>query len=295
MHNTASSSHVITPTHQPLNQQLLLLPSPASCCRLPPKPPGNTTGHPAYPNSASARRLVKLRGERSVQRGLAPLLQHGAQARAQRVRQRRRHRVADLPVLVVHVAREAEGVGEALRARALAHRHDAVLRGVEHLAHLAHGLRVGGRRGEVAVEVQAPKQAAPAVVAVHGVGQAPGHQRLPLVQLAARVVLHDVHEHAPVGARLVLGDAAAPLQVELVHLLADVVAQHAGALADEALERGGGRVRVRRLQLLVAVLNGWQVGDGVAHGDRAQRRAAAGRVGHRRVRHAARQVDGQLR
>jgi hypothetical protein len=46
--------------------------------------------------------------------------------------------------------------------------------------HLAHGLRVGGGGGEVAVPVEAAKQAAPAVVAVGGVGQAPGHQRLAL-------------------------------------------------------------------------------------------------------------------
>ena len=47
-------------------------------------------------------------------------------------------------------------------------------------AHLAHGLRVGGAGGEVAPRVQAPKQAAPAVVPRGRVGQAPGHQRLPL-------------------------------------------------------------------------------------------------------------------
>lgn len=47
-------------------------------------------------------------------------------------------------------------------------------------AHLAHGLRVGGGGGEVAVPVEAAKQAAPAVVAVGGVGQAPGHQWLAL-------------------------------------------------------------------------------------------------------------------
>lgn len=68
-----------------------------------------------------------------------------------------------------------------LRARALPHAHDAVLVGVEHLAHLAHGLRVGGAGGEVARQVQPAKEAAPAVVAVRGVGQAPGHQRLALL------------------------------------------------------------------------------------------------------------------
>lgn len=47
-------------------------------------------------------------------------------------------------------------------------------------AYLAHGLGVGGGGGEVALPVQPAKQAAPAVVPVGGVGQAPGHQRLAL-------------------------------------------------------------------------------------------------------------------
>lgn len=110
---------------------------------------------------------------------VAARLQHGAQLPAQRGRQRRRHRVADLPVLRVHVAVELERVREALQqqwtgmsavrvqsragsrntcglecstscgelrylemivlhlgARALADGDDAVLVGVEHLAHL---------------------------------------------------------------------------------------------------------------------------------------------------------------
>ncbi len=70
--------------------------------------------------------------------------------------------------------------GACLGARALADANDAVLVGVEHLAHLAHGLRVGGAGGEVPLEVQAPEQAAPAVVPLRRVGQAPWHQRLAL-------------------------------------------------------------------------------------------------------------------
>jgi hypothetical protein len=46
--------------------------------------------------------------------------------------------------------------------------------------HLAHGLRVCGAGGEVAVQVEAAKEAAPAVVPVGCVGQAPRHQRLAL-------------------------------------------------------------------------------------------------------------------
>ena len=78
---------------------------------------------------------------------------------------------------------------------------------MEHLPDLAHGLRVCGRGGEVSGGVQAAKQAAPAVVARGGVGQAPGDQGLPVVQLALWVVPHDLLEHPPVSAGLVLGDA----------------------------------------------------------------------------------------
>ena len=70
--------------------------------------------------------------------------------------------------------------GARLRARALAHADDAVLLGVEHLADLAHGLRVGRAGREVAAQVQPPKQPAPAVVPLRRVGQAPRHQRLAL-------------------------------------------------------------------------------------------------------------------
>lgn len=48
---------------------------------------------------------------------------------------------------------------------------------------------------------------------------------------------HDFLQHAPVGARGVLGDAAAALKVELVHLLADVVVQHIAVGPDCLLER----------------------------------------------------------
>ncbi len=46
--------------------------------------------------------------------------------------------------------------------------------------HLAHGLGISDRGGEVAVEVEAAKQSAPAVVAVRRVGQAPRHEWLTL-------------------------------------------------------------------------------------------------------------------
>ena len=74
-----------------------------------------------------------------------------------------------------------------LGARALAHRHDAVLVRVQDLADLAHRLRVGGGRREVAAPVQAPVQAAPPVVSVRRVGQAPRHQRLALRDTRTRV------------------------------------------------------------------------------------------------------------
>ena len=64
----------------------------------------------------------------------------------------------------------------------LPHTDDTVLVWVEDLAHLAHWLRVSGGRGEVSVEVQAAKQAAPAIVAVGRVGEAPWHQGLALHQ-----------------------------------------------------------------------------------------------------------------
>ena len=68
------------------------------------------------------------------------------------------------------------------------HGDDAVLVGVEHLPHLAHGLGVGDGRGEVAVPVQAPEQAPPPVVAVCSVGQAPWHQGLPLRSACASLI-----------------------------------------------------------------------------------------------------------
>ena len=57
-----------------------------------------------------------------------------------------------------------------------------------------------------------------------------------LVEGALGVGVHDLLQHAPVGAWDVLGDAAAALQIELVHLLADVVAQHRCIPADCLLE-----------------------------------------------------------
>lgn len=53
-------------------------------------------------------------------------------------------------MLVLHGAGEEVGIPKALRARALAHRHDAVLRRVQHAALLAHRLGIRHRRAEVA-------------------------------------------------------------------------------------------------------------------------------------------------
>ena len=67
-----------------------------------------------------------------------------------------------------------------LRARTLPDRYNPVLVWMEHLAHLAHRVRVCGAGGEVAIQVQATKKAPPAIVAVSSVGQAPGHQGMAL-------------------------------------------------------------------------------------------------------------------
>lgn len=48
---------------------------------------------------------------------------------------------------------------------------------------------------------------------------------------------HNLLQHAPVRTGGVLGDAAAALQVELVHLLTDVVVQHRAVPPDCHLER----------------------------------------------------------
>ena len=57
-----------------------------------------------------------------------------------------------------------------------------------------------------------------------------------LVQLSGGVLSHQLLQAAPVCSRHFLGDAAAPLQVELVHLLADVVLQHCALAPDLLLE-----------------------------------------------------------
>ena len=62
-----------------------------------------------------------------------------------------------------------------------------------------------------------------------------------LVEGALGLGVHDLLQHAPVRARDGLGDAAAALQVELVHLLADVVPQRRGAPPDGRLEGADGR------------------------------------------------------
>ena len=50
-----------------------------------------------------------------------------------------------------------------------------------------------------------------------------------LVQGALRMLLNDLLQHPPICTGNELGDAAAALQVELIHLLGDVVAQHCAA------------------------------------------------------------------
>ena len=57
-----------------------------------------------------------------------------------------------------------------------------------------------------------------------------------LVEGALGLRVHNLLQHAPVRARDALGDAAAALQVEFVHLLADVVPQHCGVPPDGLLE-----------------------------------------------------------
>lgn len=57
-----------------------------------------------------------------------------------------------------------------------------------------------------------------------------------LVQGALRMLLNDLLQHPPVCARGELGDAAAALQVQLVHLLGDVVTQHGAAAPDVPLK-----------------------------------------------------------
>ena len=59
--------------------------------------------------------------------------------------------------------------------------------------------------------------------------------------LPGGVLLHDLLQHPPVGTRLLLGDAAAALQVQRVHLLADVVLEHRLLPPDALLERRDGR------------------------------------------------------
>lgn len=59
--------------------------------------------------------LAQLRFHEGLRLLACALLQRRAQLPAQRVRQRHGHRIADLAMLVVHVAVEAEAVREALR------------------------------------------------------------------------------------------------------------------------------------------------------------------------------------
>ena len=67
-----------------------------------------------------------------------------------------------------------------LGASTLSHRNDAVLVGVEHLAHLSHGLRIGGAGREVSIPIQATKQTPPAIVSLSRVRQAPRYKWLTL-------------------------------------------------------------------------------------------------------------------
>lgn len=58
-----------------------------------------------------------------------------------------------------------------------------------------------------------------------------------LEHFTCRVLSHQLLQAAPVGPRHLLGDATAPLQVQLIHLLADVVPQHTALAPDLLLER----------------------------------------------------------
>ena len=51
--------------------------------------------------------------------------------------------------------------------------------------YLAHGLGVSDRGGEVPIIIQTPKEAAPSIVAVGCIWQAPGHQWLTLQDSSA--------------------------------------------------------------------------------------------------------------
>ena len=68
-----------------------------------------------------------------------------------------------------------------------------------------------------------------------------------LVEGALGLRVHDLLQHAPVRARHALGDAATALQVELIHLFADVVPQRCGTPPDGLLEGADGRP-CRRIQ-----------------------------------------------
>ena len=75
----------------------------------------------------------------------------------------------------------------------------------------------------MAIGIQAAKEPTPSIVPVGSVGEAPGYQGLTVELLPCGVGSHNLLEDPPVSTRLVLRDALAPLKVELVHLLANVV------------------------------------------------------------------------
>lgn len=85
----------------------------------------------------------------------------------------------------------------------LAHTNNPVLVGVEDLPHFAHWLGVSGRRWEVTIQVQPPKQSSPAIVPLCCVRQAPRHQGLTLHshQIArswkAYGMTHIIHNQSP--------------------------------------------------------------------------------------------------
>lgn len=60
--------------------------------------------------------------------------------------------------------------------------------------------------------------------------------RCHLVHLSCRVLSHQLLQATPVCTRHLLGYAAAPLQIQLIHLLAYVIPQHCALTPDLLLE-----------------------------------------------------------
>merc|ERR1719201_2901605 len=88
------------------------------------------------------------------------------QLQAELLCERRRHRIAHLPVLVIHATVELKVVGEALSPCALPDRNDSVLLRMEDRSHFAHGARIGDGGGKVTMLVHPAVEALPGVVLV---------------------------------------------------------------------------------------------------------------------------------